>query len=199
MKNYSFYCCDIETGSLDLIDCAVIEISLCRLLDNSQKTWCLKPFDTDKVEPGALRVNGHKLDDLQHKTKEGRERYLDPYKTIVEIENWISSDNVPTESRVLLGQNIEYDKSRLEQLWIKCGSKESFPFGRRVMDTMIFELMIDYAKETFADSYSLSALTKKYGVTNKKAHSASEDVLATKAVFDRQIDFVRKLLKSDNK
>ena len=197
---YSFVVTDIETTSLSLIDCGIIEISMLRLGDtseNAQKTWWLKPFDTDIIDAGALRVNGHKLDDLTHKTKEGKDRYADPVKTIVDIENWLANDNLPAEKRFLLGQNIEFDKSRLEQLWIKCGSKDSFPFGRRVMDTMILELMLDYAKEQFADSYSLASLAKKYGVTNTKAHTAAADVLCTKSVFEKQIDMLRKLLKSE--
>lgn len=196
MNNYSFYFCDIESSGL-LFENAVIEISLYRLgesEDKAQKTWCLKPFDSDKIEPAALRVNGHKLEDLQHKTKEGRDRYLDPNSIIIEIENWLSEDGMPAEKRLLIGQNISFDKNMLEQLWIKCNSKDSFPFGRRYMDTMIFELMTDFCKGEFAEGYSLKNLTKKYGVTNIKAHSAAADVLATKQVFEKQVEYFKKLL-----
>ena len=198
MENYSFICCDIETTSLSL-DGAVIEISMYKLGEtgeDAQRTWCLKPFENDLIEAGALRVNGHLLDDITHKTKEGRERYLDPHKVIIDIENWLSLDNLPAEKRCLLGQNVSFDKNRLEQLWLKCGSKDSVPFGRRYIDTMIIELAMDFAKGEFAQGYSLSALAKKYGVTNAKAHSAEADVLATKAIFEKQIEFLQKLLKN---
>ena len=199
MQNYSFTVVDIETGSLSLTDCAVIEVSMLKLGDTSedaQRTWWMKPFDTDIIDPGALRVNGHKLDDLMHKTKEGREKYLDPHNVIIDMENWLSLDNMPAERRCIIAQNGSFDKDRLEQLWIKCGSKDSFPFGRRMIDTMIMELFFDFAKDQFADSYSLAALVKKYGVTNTKAHTADANVRATKQVFEKQVEYFRKLLKN---
>ena len=135
--NHSFYVVDIETTGLHVTNCEVIEISLYRFGDESetaQKTWCLKAVTPETIEAVALRINGHKLDDITHKTKEGRERYLEPSTAIIEIENWLAEDGMPAEKRVLIGQNVNFDKERLEQLWIKCNSKDSFPFGRRTMD-----------------------------------------------------------------
>ena len=141
-----------------------------------------------------MRVNGHKLDDLLHKTKEGRERYLEPTKVLVDVENWLANDGLPAEKRFLIGQNIGFDKERLEQLWIKCNAKDSFPIGRRTLDTMILELFFDYCKGSFAEGYSLNQIIKKYGVKNEKAHSAAADVKATKEVFEKQVEFFKSLL-----
>jgi DNA polymerase III epsilon subunit-like protein len=200
--NFSFYVADIETTGLDSHAHDVIELSMLRLGDNSenaQKTWCLKPLNPETIDPGALRVNGHKLDDLLHKTKEGRERYLDPHKVIVDVENWLADDGLPSEKRFLIGQNIAFDKDRLEQLWIKCNSKDSFPIGRRTLDTMQNELFFDYVRTVmgignFAEGYSLNQIIKKYGVKNEKAHSAAADVKATKEVFEKQVEFLKSLL-----
>lgn len=196
-NNYIFYVCDTETTGLSATEHDVIELSLYRLgadIEAAQKTWCLKPLNPNNVEPAALRINGHKIDDLTHKTKEGRDRYIDPNVALIEIENWLVEDGFPAEKRCLIGQNISFDKERLENLWIKCGSKDSFPFGRRYMDTMIFALMMDYAEGTFSDNYSLSGLIKKYGIKNTKAHSAAADVLATKELFEAQMSDIRKKL-----
>lgn len=193
--NFSFYVTDIETTGLDSHLHDVIELSMYRLgddSDNAQQTWCLKPLTPETIDPGALRVNGHKLDDLLHKTKEGRERYLEPTKVLVDVENWLANDGLPAEKRFLIGQNIGFDKERLEQLWIKCNTKDSFPIGRRVMDTMILALMMDYADGTFAEGYSLNQLIKKYGIKNDKAHSAASDVKATKELFEKQIEELRR-------
>ena len=194
MENYSFIVVDTETTNLNLVDCGVIELSILKLSNGEQKTWCLKPFETDHIDAGALRINGHKLEDITHKTREGRERYLDPHKVIVEVENWLALDNCPAEKTCAIGQNVSFDKDRLEQLWIKCSSKDTFPFGRRYIDTMIIELFFDYAKGEFADSYSLKNIIKKYGVVNSKAHSAEADVVATKEVFLKQVEYFKKLL-----
>lgn len=195
--NFSFYVTDIETTGLDSHVHDVIEISMYRLGDESetaQKTWCLKPLTPETIDQDALRINGHKLDDLLHKTKEGRERYLEPRKVIVDIENWLADDGLPADKRFLIGQNIGFDKDRLEMLWTKCESKDSFPIGRRMMDTMILELFFDFCKGSFAEGYSLNQIIKKYGVKNEKAHSAAADVKATKEVFEKQVEFFKALL-----
>lgn len=195
--NFTFYVADIETTGLDSHVHDVIELSLYRLgdtSDNCQKTWCFKPLNPDNIDPVSLRINGHKLEDLLHKTKEGRERYLDPNPLLVEVENWMAEDGMPADSRFLVGQNVAFDKDRLEQLWTKCNSKDSFPFGRRYLDTMVVELFIDYCKGQFAEGYSLNNLVKKYGVKNEKAHTAAADVKATKEVFEKQVEFFKSLL-----
>jgi DNA polymerase III epsilon subunit-like protein len=196
--NYVFYVADIETTGLDARAHDIIELSISRLGDtseNAQKTWCFKPLTPDTIDPGALKVNGHKLEDLLHRTREGRERYLDPNVVLVDIENWLSEDGVPAEKRFLIGQNIAFDKERLQVFWEKCNSKDSFPFGRRLMDTMIIELFMDYCKGQFAEGYSLNNLVKKYGVKNEKAHTAAADVKATKEVFEKQVELMQKLIK----
>lgn len=195
--NYSFYVTDIETTGLDSHLHDVIELSMYRLGDPSetaQKTWCFKPLNPDTIDPVSLRINGHKLDDLLWKTKEGRERYLDPNKALVDVENWMAEDGLPADRRFLVGQNVSFDKDRLEQLWIKCNTKDSFPIGRRMLDTMVLELFFDYCKGSFAEGYSLNNLVKKYGVKNEKAHTAAADVMATKLVFEKQVEFYKSLM-----
>lgn len=74
--NFTFYVADIETTGLDSHLHDVIELSLYKLgaeEDIAQKTWCLKPLNPDTIDPVSLKINGHKLEDLLHKTKEGRE------------------------------------------------------------------------------------------------------------------------------
>ncbi len=196
MNNYVFYVADTETTGLDDRIGDVIEISLYRISDDIQKTWCLKPLFPDNIDDGSLRINGHKKEDLLHQTKFGRDTYLDSHKVIVDIENWIVDDGVPASNRVLVGHNVPFDRSFLEQLWIKCNSKDSFPFGRRYLDTMVTELFIDVCKGNMDEGYSLNNLTKKYGVKNERAHSASADTKATKEVFTKQIEFFKKLLNA---
>ena len=194
MYNYVIYIADVETTGLDPYKHDVIELSLYRLTDHVQKTWCLQPTNLNNIDAGALRVNGHKIEDLRHENKSGKERYQDPNKVIVDIENWISEDGVPTESRLLVGQNINFDKNMLEQLWNKCNSKDTFPFGRRTMDTMMIEFFLDWCKNTLSEGYSLNNLTKKYGIKNEKAHTAEADVKATKEVFEKQVEYFKKVL-----
>ena len=192
--NYSLYVCDTETtGLLDVHD--VIELSLIRLSDNVQKTWFIKPINMASIDMDALRINGHKLEDLNHETKYGRDTYKNPSDIIIEVENWLMEDDLPKENRVMVAQNCAFDKRMLEQLWIKCNSNDSFPFGRRTLDTMQIEFFLNWCQNKMLEGYSLSNITKKYGIKNDKAHSAASDTKATKEVFQKQVDFFKNVLK----
>lgn len=196
--SYELYVLDTETTGLDAIKNDPIEISIYRLSDDTQKTWCLKPINFEEISVDALRVNGHLLEDLKGLTKEGRERYLTPTKVLVEIENWLMEDGFRSEDRLMVGQNIGFDKEMLIQLWKKCNSSGTFPFSKKYsLDTMGIEFFMDYCKDVKAEGYSLRNLVKKYGVTNSKAHSAAADTKATMEVFRKQVeDFQRYVQKS---
>lgn len=189
-----FYVIDTETTGLSFVDNDVIEVSILRLSDNEQKTWCIKPINNKNITSDSLRINGHKLEDLLHQTKFGKDTYLEPSKVIIEIENWLAEDNLPAENRMMVGQNISFDKYMLENLWKKCEAHDSFPFGRRMLDTMQFEIFMDLAAETKSESYSLNSIIKKYGIKNEKAHTAAADVKATKEVFVKQLEIIKKLI-----
>ena len=192
--NYILYICDTETTGLDPIKNDVIELSLYRLSDDMQKTWCLKPINVDNIETAALRINGHKLEDITHQTKYGKDTYLDPNQIIVDIENWMADDNVPATQRVLVGANTGFDKAMLDQLWIKCNSPDTFPFGRRYLDIQQIEFFLNMCQDNMLESYSLSNIIKKYGIKNEKSHTAAADTLVAKLVLDKQVEYFKKAL-----
>lgn len=196
--NYVIYVVDVETTGLDDRMGDIIELSFYRLTDDVQKTWCIKPTNPANIDMDSLRINGHKLENILHQTKGGRDTYLDFNKVVVEVENWVGEDGVPATQRILAGQNVGFDKGFLEQHWNKCKSKDSFPFGRRTIDTMGIEFFMDLCKGEMAEGYSLRNLTKKYGVTNVKAHSAEADTKATKEVLMKQVDFFKKAMLKSN-
>lgn len=192
--DYVIYVVDTETTGLERKH-DVIECSFYRLSDDTQKTWFLKPFDVSTADAAALKINGHKLEDISHQTSYGKETYKDPKSTLIEIENWILDDGFKSEKRILCGQNIAFDKEHLLNTWEKAGSRETFPFGRRLIDTMSIEFVMDLAKGQMAEGYSLKNLTKKYGIKNEKAHTAEADTKATKEVFLKQIEYLKSIIK----
>lgn len=194
LNNYELYVCDCETTGFSFHKNDVIEVSFLRLSDGIQKTWCIKPLNKESISADALRINGHKLEDLLHQTKFGKDNYLDPNKVIIEIENWLMEDNLSSEKRILVGQNVQFDKNMLDHLWQKCDAADSFPFGRRTLDTMQFEVFMDLAKGTSSEGYSLANIIKKYGIKNEKAHTAAADVRATKEVFLKQVELLKSLV-----
>lgn len=194
--NYEIYFIDTETTGLDYTVNEPVEISIFRLSNSTQKTWHLKPINFNHISSDALRVNGLKLEDLKCETKEGREKYKDPAKVLVEIENWLSEDFMTSKDRIIAGQNSIFDRLMLESLWKKCNSSDTFPLNKKyIIDTMQIEFFMDYCKGEMAEGYSLYALTKKYGIKNEKAHSAAEDTRATVGVFQKQADAFKKHLK----
>ena len=198
MIPYSIFIVDVESTGLDIVKNDIIELSIYRLSDDVQKTWLIKPISFDNIEMDALRINGHKYEDITHQTKYGIESYKDANDVIIEIENWLMEDDVPVKNRILVGQNVNFDKNMLEYLWAKCNSKDTFPFGRRTLDTMQIEFFLDWCKGSLAEGYSLNNLTKKYGIKNEKAHTAAADVKATKEVFEKQAEYFKKILSKSN-
>lgn len=195
MNKYEVYVVDCETTGLDYVLNEPVEISIYKLSDNTQRTWHLHPLNIAHISQDALRVNGLKVDDLIGKTKEGKEKYLEPSKVLIDIENWLSEDFISSTDRIMCGQNINFDKIMMESLWKKCGSAETFPFSKKhAIDTMQIEFLLDYCKNEFSEGYSLFALTKKYGIKNEKAHSAADDVRATVGVFNKQAEYIKTLL-----
>jgi DNA polymerase III epsilon subunit-like protein len=189
---FSLWGTDTETTGLGA-DCDPIEISLYRLDTDECRTWCLKPVNVTAIQADALKINGHRREDILHLTAEGRERYRPVADVLVEIENWVMEDGVPAEQRILLGHNVHFDREMLVGAWRKSGSAGTFPFSPKYgIDTMMIEFGLDYAACMFGEGYSLRNLCKKYGVKNEKSHTAEADTRAMVGVFREQM----KLLKS---
>jgi DNA polymerase III epsilon subunit-like protein len=195
---FEVYFADTETTGLDYLKNDIIELSIYRLSDDSQRTWCLKPKNYDTISLDALRVNHHKLEDLKHSTKFGQETYLEPSKVIPDIENWFLHDGVSSEDRILIGQNPNFDLGFLQKLWESEGCKDTFPFGSRpfLIDTRQIALFLDLIEGSRHDYYNLGSLIKKYGIKNTKAHTASADTLATKELFMSQLEYVQSKFKA---
>jgi DNA polymerase III epsilon subunit-like protein len=193
---FNLYALDTETSGLDFVKNDVVEISIIRMSDDVQKTWHLKPLNPETIDAGALKVNGLKLEDLLHKTNFGRVTYLEPSEVIVDIENWLMEDGGTSEQRIMIAHNVTYDYTMLKQLWAKCNSSDSFPFGRRLLDTFQLEFFMDLCSEQMAEGYSLNNLAKKYGVKNEKAHSSSADTLCLAQIFKKQVTGFKKYLKN---
>lgn len=182
-SGFIFYVLDTETTGLDPDRNDVIELSIFRVNDQVKKTWCLKPLALENIEADALRINGHKIEDLKHETKYGKDTYLDPAKVIVEVENLMMEDGSTSEDRILVGQNGIFDKIFLEKLWKKCNSSGTFPFGRKALDTIQMTLIMDLVTGKKRERYNLTSLAKDFGVKLDKAHRAEDDTLATKDLW----------------
>lgn len=196
MFECELYGTDCESTGLDPIRCEPIELTLYQLSTDRCRTWCIKPITIDGIQDDALKINGHSRADILHLTSVGREKYRPAPDVLVEIENWLMEDGMPTEARVLLGHNVYFDREMMTSLWNKCGSLETFPLNRKYsIDTMIIEFSTDFASGKFGDGYSLRNLCKKYGVKNDKSHTSESDTKATVAVFREQMKILKSIPK----
>jgi DNA polymerase III epsilon subunit-like protein len=194
---FELYFADTETTGLDQAKNDIIELSIYRLSDDTQRTWCIKPKNYESIQPDALRVNGHKLEDLKHATKFGEETYLDASKVIPDIENWFLLDGVSSEDRILIGQNPRFDLGFLQELWVREGCKDTFPFGSRpfTIDTRELTLFLDLVQGTRNQYYNLGSLVEKYKVKKEKSHRADSDTRMTKEVFMAQLKLVQEWME----
>lgn len=187
------YLLDTETTGLDSSQHEIVELSISRLNDGVQRTWYLKPDKYETIQDEALRINGHKLEDLKWQTAFGRETYKETSKVLPDIENFFMEDGDSADGRILAGQNVSYDLDFLRAMWKGAGTSETFPFGGRprMIDTLQIAFFLDLVKGKKEQFYNLGGLVERYGVKKIKAHKAENDVIMTKDVLLAQMKIAR--------
>jgi DNA polymerase III epsilon subunit-like protein len=202
--SYIIYVVDTETTGLDPKLNEVVELSMCRFFldkpeEDETRTWLLKATNPETVEDAALKISGHKREDVLHLSKFGRENYLEPSSLLPEIENWISDDDASVTDRIMAGQNVSFDYDMLEELWKRNNNIDTFPFptgpNKNLIDTKNIALLIDVCIGKKRDRYNLGSLVKSFGVKKRKAHRAEEDALMTKDLILAQLSPLRQLIK----
>jgi len=194
MSKFTVYVLDTETTGLDPVKNDIIEISLKRLSDNQQKTWCMKPINLDNIEDGALRVNGVNRDDLLWKTVAGKEKYRLVEEVLPEIENWVAEDGGNVYTRLIVGHNINFDHQMMMSTWKKVDATQTYPFSTfgNMIDTKGLTLFFDWIAGENNGKYNLGACIKKYGLETRKAHGAEDDVKMCEDLLMRHVGIVKK-------
>src|SRR5271156_5348456 len=100
-SQFKLYVLDTETTGLDSTTHEIIELSIYRINDNRQQTWFIRPQFPERSSPDALRINGHKLDDLKCLNKETKAKYQEPNQVIIEVENFFMEDEAAADTRIL--------------------------------------------------------------------------------------------------
>lgn len=202
-ESYVIYVSDTETTGLDKDLNEIIELSMIRLyLDGSkereQKTWLMKALKPETIQEEALKINGHKREDILGLTAHGKENYIHPVQLLPQIENWIAEDDVTSADRVLGGQNIGFDFDMLENTWKRYNAIDTFPFlsghKRQTIDTKQLALFIDIIAGKRRKFYNLGSLVKAYGVKKEKAHRADADTRMTADLLVKQIEPFKKIV-----
>lgn len=197
--SYVIYVIDTETTGLDPVDNDIIELSALRLIkkDNEftreQKTWYIKPINTFNISEEALKVNGHKREDILWETKEGKEKYLELKDVVSDFELWVMEDCVSVMDRIFAGHNPVFDANFMKASWSKAKSESTFPFdltaNNRILDTKQLVIFIDICTGKRRSKYNLSEVVKCFDIKKGKAHRADEDTRMT-------ADFLEKIVLS---
>jgi|LauGreDrversion4_2_1035121.scaffolds.fasta_scaffold17222_6 DNA polymerase III alpha subunit (gram-positive type) len=197
--SYVIYVIDTETTGLDPTVNDIIELSALRLVRDGdefkreQKTWYIKPTNVHNISEEALKVNGHKKEDILWETKEGKEKYLELKDVISDFELWVMEDCASVMDRIFAGHNPVFDANFMKSAWSKAGSESTFPFdltaNNRVLDTKQIVIFIDICTGRRRSKYNLSEIVKCFDIKKGKAHRADEDTRMT-------ADFLEKIVKS---
>jgi len=189
--SFVIYVIDCETTGVDPILNDVIEVSLWRLKDDQQKTWQIKALNAETISDKALKINGHKREDILLMSPGSKDTYRDPASVVSEIEVWMMQDEATVEDRVFLGHNSKFDFDFLKELWKKAGSPDTFPFGYFLIDTIQLTKFIDLCSGKRRARYNLGSLVKDFGVTKASAHRAEGDVKMTRDLFLKQFEPIK--------
>lgn len=194
--SYTVYFCDVESTGLFKDQHEIVEICLWREGEEESKTWHIQALKPETISEEALKVNGHKKEDILGLTQFGKETYRHPSIVLPEIEEWLMADGSSAEERILVGQNIQFDHGFMAETWKRMGCKEDFPFGywrnenenvTFTIDTIQLVRLIDMVVGKKRKFYNLGKLAKSFGVKKGQAHRADGDVLTTKNLFEKII------------
>ncbi len=175
MGNRNLAFIDIETTGLLLDKHEIIEIG-CVLAsrDNSsggnfkkieEFEIKIKPQNISSADPVALKLNGYNETDWGNAVTLKKAMEILAQKTV---------------GAVMVGHNVSFDYSFLEKAFEKTGVKNNM--HHRKLDT----ISITFARLHDAhnvEKLSLNSLCERFGVENKKAHTALSDALATFEIF----------------
>lgn len=205
---FQLYVIDTETTGLSAVNNDVIEISVIRLKfseeghESLQKTWLLKALNPSTIQDEALKINGHKREDILWQTQFGKDNYKDPKEVVIEIENWINEDNVSVLDRIFAGQNPYFDLQALQELWKRVDCFDTFPFScennNRLIDTKQLTVMIDLCTGKRRQYFNLNNLIKSFGVKKSgKLHSAETDTKLTAELLVRMLQPIKKTIRDN--
>lgn len=174
MLNQPIAFVDIETTGLDRDDHEIIELGavVAKLKDGAFvviDTLDLKvqPKHIERAEAQALRINGYNEADWLFAT------------TIEEAMKVFANK---TEGAIFAAHNLTFDYGFIESAFKKTNTENKMHFHK--LDTISAAFGVLHTNDDLG-KLSLRALCEKYGIENKKAHSAFADAYALYEVFKK--------------
>lgn len=168
---------DIETTGLDHERGEIIELGvvLTELRDGAlvvtgELDLKIAPKHIETAEPQALRINGYNEAD---------------WIFAVSIEDALKAFVDKTEGAVFVAHNVTFDHGFISANLKRYGIEDKMHYHK--LDTLAMAFGILHTNDDIG-KLSLRALCEKYGIENKKAHSAFADAYATYEVFKKLLN-----------
>ena len=168
---------DVETTGTDPDSHEIIEIAavIARLKDGEltvtdQLDVKVHPQHIESADPQALRVNGYNEADWLFATN-----LADAMRNFADV----------TKGAVFVAHNLTFDASFVDAAFKKTGIENQMHFQK--VDTLSIAFAVMHHTDDMG-KLSLRALCEKYGIENKKAHSAYADAYATYEVFKKLLN-----------
>lgn len=204
---YCIYTIDTETTGLDPEVCEIVELSLSRLKPDEegyirqQETFFIQALRPESIQDEALKLNGHKREDILHQTTEGKEQYRHPSEVIKKLDAFIMDDDVSSADRIFYGMNPMFDFNFLTNFYKCFGSIDSMPFncnkGNRILDLKQVVLFFDVCMGRRRKGYNLTNVAKVLGTKKEKSHRADADVRMTEASLLKMVEMVAPAVKEN--
>jgi DNA polymerase-3 subunit epsilon len=168
---------DIETTGLDRDDFEIIELGvvIAKMKDNElvvidEIDIKIIPKHIETADPVALRVNGYDEAD---------------WLFAVSIEEALKLFVEKTAGAIFVAHNITFDYGFIESNLKRYGIESKMHYHK--LDTIALAFGVLQNNDDMG-RLSLRALCEKYGIENKKAHSAFADAYATYEVFKKLLN-----------
>lgn len=171
MKNHNLAFIDIEATGLDVLKHEIIEVGcivttpVFEIIKEFEIK--IKPEHLEDADPVSLKVSQYKGEEWENASS-----LADALKTL----------STKTEGCIMVGQNVAFDSSFLEHAYSKTGIKNMMHYHK--LDTV----SIAWAKlhrEPDLDHFSLRELCARFGIKNKKPHTALSDARATFELYKK--------------
>jgi DNA polymerase-3 subunit epsilon len=174
MLNQTLAFIDIETTGLDRDTHEIIELGavIARMKDGEfvvtdELNLKIQPKNLEKAEPQALRINGYNEAD---------------WLFAVSLEDAMKELAKKADGAVFVAHNVTFDYGFIESAFKKTNIENNMHYHK--IDTISLAFGILHSNDDLG-KLSLKALCEKYGIENKKAHSAFADAYATYEVFKK--------------
>lgn len=172
------YVCDVETGGLDKIECALMSVTLKEYGKNRILDIFIKPTKL-RYEAKALEINGLTKKFL-------REHGVTEKQAIKLIKEFTNG-----EVFEIIGQNVSFDYEFLRQLFFRHNENPDLIMSWRLRDTMVIgKFLSDCGLKNYS-SFSLGTMyEEEFGRKIKKQHTSLADVKATERLYKKFVECV---------